>query len=116
MLPAPDGLIAHVTAEFDVFVTVAVNCRVCDGMSVAEVGATLTATGGLRVTVADAVLLVSAVLVAVTVTVCRELTVVGAVYNPVLLTLPTPDGLIDQVTVVVVLPDTAAANCFVWPP
>ena len=37
----------------------------------------------------------------------------GAVYRPAAEIEPTK-GLMDQVTAVLVLPDTAAANCWVW--
>jgi hypothetical protein len=58
----------QVTAEFEVPVTVAVNCRVADVCKDAEVGLTeILTTGAATVTVADAFLVVSAALVAVTV-------------------------------------------------
>lgn len=73
-------------------------------------------TGGFSVIVALAVLLVSAWLVAVTVTVCRALKAGGAVKSPaVLIVLPVPAGLIDHVTVVFGVPVTTAVNCCVWP-
>ena len=114
-LPVPDGLIDQVTAEFEVLVSVAVNCAVCEEMSVMFAGLTLTEIGGLSVTVAEALLVLSAVLVAVTVTVCCVLTVLGAEYKPAVLMLPTPVGLIDHVTAVLPVPETAAVNCCVWP-
>ena len=76
----------------------------------------MTETGGISVTTADADLVVSAWLVAVTVTVCWEATFVGAVYNPALETDPVPAGLIDQVTDVFAAFETVAENCWVWPP
>ena len=56
-------------------------------------------------TTAEADLLASAVLVAVTLKVPALL---GATYRPVLVTVP-PDA--DQVTAVLVVPDTDAPNC-----
>src|SRR4051794_26833374 len=66
------------------------------------------------VTVAVPVLVLSAWLVAVTVTVCWVVMLAGAVYRPVLLMLPT-FGPIDQVTAVLALPVTVAVNCWVCP-
>ena len=71
---------------------------------------------GIRVTVAKADLLVSAWLVAVTVTVCCAEIVAGAVYSPDALTVPTPAGLIVQVTAVLLVFVTVAVNCALWPP
>ena len=82
-----------------------------DSDAVAGLTATLTVLN--RVTLALADLLGSATLVAVTVTVCCVLMVAGAVYNPVLLIVPT-FGLSVQVTNV--FPDpplTVAVNCWV---
>ena len=73
-------------------------------------GLTVTCTGGTTVTLAVAVLLVSATLVAVTVTVCGLPSVAGAVYRPPLEIVPIA-GLTDQVTAVFVVPVTAAVNC-----
>ena len=70
----------------------------------------MTCTGGTTVTLAVAVLLVSATLVAVTVTVCGLLSVAGAAYRPPLEIVPTA-GLTDQVTAVFVVPVTTAVNC-----
>ena len=67
-------------------------------------------TGGTTVILAVAILLVSAALVAVTVTVCGLLSVAGAVYRPPLEIVPTA-GLTDHVTAVFVVPVTAAVNC-----
>jgi hypothetical protein len=64
------GLRLHVTAVLAAFATMAVNCCVCEGERVAVKGATLTVTGGTNVTVAEAVLVLSAALAAVTVTDC----------------------------------------------
>jgi hypothetical protein len=73
-------------------------------------GLTVTCTGGTTVTLAVAVLLVSATLVAVTVTVCGLPSVGGAEYRPPVETVPTA-GLTDHVTAVFVVPVTAAAYC-----
>jgi len=70
----------------------------------------VTTTGGTTVTLAVAVLLVSATLVAVTVTVCGPRNAVGAEYRPPLEIVPTT-GLTDHVTAVFVVPVTAAVNC-----
>jgi len=60
-------------------VTVAVNCAVWDGNSVVAKVETLTATRGETVTVAVALLVVSAALVAVMVTLVTPATLAGAV-------------------------------------
>lgn len=112
-MPTPAGLIDHVTVVLASPVTVAVNCRVPPCVNVAVVGE--IRTGGLSVTVAVADLVVSATLVALTVTVCCADTVAGAVYSPPLLTVPTPAGLIDHVTAVLARSVTVAVNCCVPP-
>ncbi len=66
--------------------------------------------GGLRLTVAIDVFVGSATLWAVTLTVCELRIVDGAVYRPVEEIVPT-NGLIDQVTDVLVVPATVAVNC-----
>jgi hypothetical protein len=73
------GISDHVTAAFIVPVTVALNCWVCDARNVAPVGLTTTLTDGCRLTVAVAVLLESAALLAMTVTVCDDVIEAGAV-------------------------------------
>jgi hypothetical protein len=84
---------------------------------VAAVGATATVTGGSNVTVAVADLVVSAALVALMVTDCCAATLAGAVYSPLLLTVPAPVvGLIVHVTAVLPVPVTVAVNCCVPPP
>jgi hypothetical protein len=77
-------------------------------------GFTVTCTGGVIDALAVAVLLESAALVTVTVTVCGLLSVVGAEYKPLLEIVPTA-GLTDHVTAVLVVPVTAAVNCCVCP-
>jgi hypothetical protein len=79
-------------------------------VSVAEVGLTVTPTGSTRLTAAVADFVVSATLVARTVTVCDVVTDAGAVYKPEVEMVPT-DGLIDHVTAVLVEPVTVALNC-----
>ena len=54
----------------------------------------------------------SATLCAVTVTVCDVRTLDGPVYRPAEEMVPT-DGLIDQVTAVLLVPKTVAVNCCV---
>jgi hypothetical protein len=63
--------------------------------------------------VAEADLVVSATLVAVTVTVCCELMVDGGVYSPVGEMVPT-FGFRAQVTAVLLVLITVAVNCCVW--
>ena len=72
------------------------------------VGVMDTTTGGSRVTVAVAVLLGSALLVAVTVAKVCVLADVGAVYRPEADTTPADA---DQVTRVSDVPVTSAVNC-----
>jgi hypothetical protein len=105
--PGPDTS-AQVTAVLSVLLTVAVNCPVCDG-HIAPGAATLTATGADRtiVTLADALLLGSATLVAIAVIVVFASTAVGGTYQtpfgpgaPELLKDPTDPGLVAHVTAV----------------
>jgi hypothetical protein len=65
------------------------------------------------VTVALADLVGSATLVAVMVMVCAEEIAAGAVYKPLVVSVPT-DGFMLQVTAVLFVPITAAVNCC-WP-
>ena len=73
------GLIDHVTAVFDAPFTDAVNCFACDALSEVADGDTDTETVGFSVIVAVAILVVSAVLFAVTVTVWTDVMLAGAV-------------------------------------
>ena len=74
------GEMDQVTAVLAEPVTVVENCCAGeDGVRVTLAGATETVTGGTRVTVAVAVLVESAVLVAVMVTVCWEARLAGTV-------------------------------------
>jgi hypothetical protein len=68
----------QVTAVLPVFVTLAENCCVWFGYKLALAGEMLTATGGIKVTTADADFVVSAWLLAVTVTFCCVAIVAGA--------------------------------------
>lgn len=104
----------QVTAVFDVPVTMAVNCCVAPVCTEIELGETVTPIGAggavvVTVTVAVPDFVVSATLVAVTVTVPAE---AGAVNNP--------EALIDpaeacQVTAVFDVPVIVAVNCCVPP-
>ena len=106
----------QVTAVFVDPLTEAVNCCVCAGASVDVPGETETDTGtetdGFTVTVALDFLVVSATLVAVTVTVWELLTLEGAVYKPLLEIVPVAE-LRDQLTAVLLRPTTVATNCWV---
>jgi hypothetical protein len=73
------GEIDHVADVLAEPVIEAVNCWVCAAESVVEVGETLTPTVGDNEIVTDAVLVESAALVAVTVTVCAVVMLDGAV-------------------------------------
>jgi len=74
-----------------------------------RIGANVPA-GGSRFTVAVAVFVVSAWLVAVTCTTRAADTEIGAVYSPFADSVPTC-GFIDHVTPVLLLPVTLAVNC-----
>jgi hypothetical protein len=104
------GLIDHVTALFEFPLTVAVKVALWPPWSDAFPGDTLRLTleGGVAVsvTVAVAVLVGSATLDAVTVTVWALGMVAGAVYTP--FTIVPAAGLSDQVTAVLLVPVTEA--------
>jgi hypothetical protein len=110
IVPTPAGLAVHVTDWLVLFATVAVKLCVPLAYSVAVPGTTLTDTGGSSVIVAEADLVESAWLVAVTVTVCCVVIVAGAVYTPLALIVPTPSGLIVHVTAWFVLFATVAVK------
>jgi len=78
-VPVPTGLIVQLTDALLVFVTVAFSCCVWPPYNVAVIGLTLTAIGGSRVIVAEAVAAVFAWLVAITVTVVALPMLAGAV-------------------------------------
>jgi hypothetical protein len=111
----------HVTVVFGVPVTVAVNCCVVVVCTVADVGDNVMVTDGgaaVIVVVALALFVLSATLVAVTVTVAGEGTEAGAVYKPPDVIVPNvalpPTTLFTaQVTVVFNVPVTVAVNCWV---
>ena len=98
----------HVTAGFAALVTVATNCWVPWGNKVAPVGETVMPTGGggpaVIVMAAEALLDESCTLVAVTE---KEPAVAPAVYKPLGETVPP---VADQVTAVLLAPDTVAVN------
>jgi len=94
-------------------VTVAFNVVDCPPVSEAVEGDTVTATG-TKLTWALMFLVGSAALAAVTVTVCAEAMVAGAVYTPEA-KVPT-DGDIDQFTPVLLDPLTVALNVLDCPP
>jgi hypothetical protein len=93
-------------------VTVALNCCVWFTLNDADVGASVIVTG-MSVMVAVAVLVLSAELVAVSVMVCVEAIVAGAVYNPPLVTVPTFGDNV-YVTAVLLDPVTVAVNGCAW--
>jgi hypothetical protein len=107
------GVMDQVTDVFELPTTIAVNWVVWDAVRAALRGLRPTLTpppaGGVSVTVALAVLVTSAMLVAVMVTNRGPLITEGAVYNP-FDKLPI-EGVMDQVTEVFVLPVTVAVNC-----
>jgi hypothetical protein len=85
-------------------------------MTVLLAGLTLTATEGSSVIIVDEDAVVSAWLVATTVTVCAVVMVDGAVYRPHELIVPAPAGIIDHVTVLLAALVTVAVNCAAWLP
>lgn len=108
------------TAVFDVFDTVAVNCCDLAATTWALVGEMLIDTGLTTVTVADPDIRGFATDVAVTLTVAELGTVAGARYSPVddivphdAPEQPLPDRV--QVTLVLVVPVTFAVNSCCWP-
>ena len=107
-----DGLKDHVTAVFEVPVTVSVKVVLWPPSIDTVPGDKLRLTGeggvAVRVTMAIAVLVGSATLDAIIVTVCRMETVAGAVYTP--FTMVPTAGLSDQVTAVLPVPVTEALN------
>ena len=111
MLPTT-GVSDHVTALLLVLVTAAEKVWVCDCVKVTLAGATVTPTGGFRVTVTEADFVESATLVAVTITVWGTLIEAGAVYRPAALMLPRA-GLTDHVTAVLPVLVTVAEKLWV---
>src|SRR5271170_8098327 len=113
IVPAPAGIVDHVTALLAALVTVAVNCAVCAVFSNAVAGVTPTAGDGSSVIAVDEDAVASARLLAVTITVCAAFMVAGAVYRPDELIVPAPAGLIDHVTALLAALVTVAVNCAV---
>lgn len=107
------ALVVQFTAVLLVPVTLAPNCFVPPDTTFAVVGETVTAmvVPVVTDTVALAFLVVSAALVAVTVTLVLLVTE-GAVKRPAVEIVP---ALADQETAVFVVPETVALNCFVCP-
>ncbi len=105
------GVSSQLTPVLLLPVTVAVNCCDCETLKVADVGLSWIVTG-VRLIVAVADFVGSTMLVALIVTDWVLVTVDGAVYRPVLDSVPTA-GLRDQVTLVFVVPVTVAVNCCV---
>lgn len=113
MLPV-DGLMVHV----GLVIPEAVNCCVPDGLRVAWLGLTLTAgaVDALRVMVAVAVCVGLAMFATVSMIVCNDVIVAGAVYTPFDI-VPT-EGARVQVTAVddADVPAMETLNWVVWPP
>ena len=108
MLPTA-GFKDHVTPVLDVPATTAVKACTPDGPSITLPGDRATLTGGASVMLALVDFDGSAVLVAVTTSICGDVTEAGAVYTPAIEMLPTA-GLMDQVTPVFNVPETSAVN------
>ncbi len=112
----------QVTAEFAAFVTTTLNCWVIPAVTVIGLGDTVTVMGGgVTVIVVEPMTLMFCTLTAVIVNIVAEVTTVklGAVYRPLGDIEPTvlmfPPGLpfTCQVTAVLPVPVTMAANCCV---
>ena len=112
------GFSDQVTAWFEVPLTVGTNVALWPPVSDAVPGdkLTLTTAGGeagadtgCNIKGTDALTLGSAELTAVNVTVCFDVVLAGATYNP-FTTLPIL-GVSDQLTAVFVVPFTATVNC-----
>jgi hypothetical protein len=109
------GLMDQTTPVLVLLFTWAENCWDCPAFRFAVDGP-MDMVNGLRLTCAETVLLGSAPLVAITLTMVAEGTALGAVYSPEGLTEPTPAGLVDHTTVVFVDFWMEAVNCRVCPP
>src|SRR5271157_4119133 len=118
----PIPVMLHVTAVLLVPVTVAVNCCCAPVFTEMLFGATVTAIGigEVIVTVAEPDMVGYASNVAVTATSGGLGTLAGAVYRPLLVTVPharpvqpLPDTL--QITTVLLVPVTVAVNCVCFP-
>jgi hypothetical protein len=106
-------LIDQVTAVVVVLLTVAVNCWLWVELRLTDAGLTPTETAaaGMRVTAAFADMAALALEVAVTVTACCAVTLLGAEYLPLAEIVPT-EGLTDQVTAVLLVLVHVAVNCW----
>jgi len=119
--PLVTPLTVHVTAVFAVPVTETVKASVVPTFTFAVEGVNVTLTGGSMVTAAEADLVGSATLVAVTVTVEGVGTAAGAVYTPVAgVTVPSMESpfstpLTVQVTAVFAVPVTVGVKVCVAP-
>ena len=101
--PRPAGLMLQVTAVLAVLVTLAVNCCVWPPVRVTLNGATVTDTGGISVTIAVDGVDATPSVVPVIVTVCCDWIVAGAVYNPVVESVPGEPVGIDHTAVAAAL-------------
>src|SRR5271157_3531377 len=118
-LPPATPSTDQATAVLAVPVTVAANCTVAPANAQESVGATVTVAftaGAVIVTIAEPEGLLSAELMALTVTTAGLGTEAGAVYNPEELTVPTielPPRMLFTLQVIVVLVGltTVALNC-----
>jgi len=106
------GFNDHETEVSLALLTVAANCCVCKALRFALPGVTRTETGAVSVTLAVPVLLGSATLVAITLTVCDPLTTEGAEYTPDVEMDPIA-ALRDHVTEALLALLTDAVNCWV---
>ena len=88
---------------------------ICDPGAAGEVILVMLGNGTATVTVAEADLVVSAWLAAVIITLSCLVMLAGAVYRPEELIVPLPDGVMDQVTAVLLVFATVAVNCWVCP-
>jgi len=89
VLPPAIPFTVQLTPAFDVPLTVAVNCWVCETTTEALVGDSVTETPFIMVTEVEADFVESAALIALTVTVAGEGAVAGLVYRPPLEMVPT---------------------------
>ncbi len=113
--PTP-GEAAQDTFVLSVPVTVAASWMLAPAVTVADGGATLTATlaGGNRFIVAVPAFVGSAALVAITVIVCAAATVAGAVYTPLVAEIVPTNGDTDHVTLLLFpAPVTLAVKAWV---
>ena len=119
-LPPVTPFTCQVTAVLATPFTVAVNCCVVKMATLTGLGVTATATCSATVTEADPESAALAAETAVTVTVAGLGIVLGAVYNPAVVIVPTvalPPAVpfTCQVTAVFVVPVTVSRNCLVAP-